>query len=75
MTGTTGTTQERLRDAATALGQTIQPGDIPPLRLRLPEPGRRAVPGREVVPGPGGTQGPGGTPGRRRGRRPAPGPG
>jgi hypothetical protein len=43
----TGTTQDRLRDAVTALGQAIQPADIPP--LRLPEPGRRAGPGRRAA--------------------------
>jgi hypothetical protein len=34
-----GTTEERLRDAATALGNTLRPADIPP--LRLPETARR----------------------------------
>jgi hypothetical protein len=40
----TGTTQERLRDATTALGQAIRREDIP--ELRLPEPGPRPAAGR-----------------------------
>jgi hypothetical protein len=44
-----GRTEERLRDATTALGNTLQPRDVPPLRLpetARPRPGRRPAAAR-----------------------------
>ena len=37
------TTEDRLRDAATALGRAVRPADIPPLRLPEPGTGSRAA--------------------------------
>jgi len=46
-----GKTEERLRDAATALGSALSPGDIPP--LRLPEAGPRRAPWLSPLRSPG----------------------